>query len=206
MTLTRDTALVNEDMQFISWEHPLVTGAMDRVLGSELGNTAMATIRYPGVKPGTLLIECLYTLESTASEQLQAGRYLPPTSVRVVIDQDGKDHDTALPHAVIGRTRESVPAETAARITRSYAVKLRAMLDAGEQRAGEQTPGIVAAAHSRIQQTLLGEINRLEALRRVNPNVRDPEIRFLETRWKALTEALEAAHLRLDALRVLIAT
>jgi len=206
MTLTRDTALVNEDMQFISWEHPLVTGAMDRVLGSELGNAAMATIRHPGAKPGTLLIECLYTLESTASEQLQAGRYLPPTSVRVVIDQDGNDHDAALPHAVIGRTRDSVPAETAARITRSYAGKLRAMLDASEQRAGEQTPGIVAAAHTRIQQTLLGEINRLEALRRVNPNVRDTEIRFLETQWKALTEALEAAHLRLDALRVLIAT
>ncbi len=206
MTLLRDTALANEDMQFINWEHPLVTGAMDRVLGSELGNTAVATIRYPGTKPGSLLVECLYTLEGTASEQLQAGRYLPPTSVRVVIDQHGNDHDGKLSHAAISKTRESVPVETAARIIRRYAGQLRAMLDAGEQRAGEQAPGIVAAAHGRIQQTLLGEINRLEALRQVNPNVREAEIRFLESQWKALTEALEAAHLRLDALRVLITT
>ncbi len=206
ITLDRDTALANEDMQFISWEHPLVTGAMDRVLGNELGNTAVAAIHYPVAKPGTLLIECLYTLESSASEHLQSSRYLPPTSVRVIIDQNGNDHDAALSHEAISQARESVPAETAARIIRSYTGTLRAMLDSSEQRVRQQTPGIVAAAHTRIQQTLLGEINRLEALRRVNPNVRDAEIHFLETQWKALTEALEAAHLRLDALRVLVAT
>ena len=206
MTLSRDTALANEDMQFITWEHPLVSGAMDLVLGNELGNTAVAAIRYPGAKPGTLLIECLYTLESSAGNQLQSSRYLPPTSVRVVVDQDGNSHDTDLSHAAISQARESIPAETAARIIRSYSGELRALLALAEQLAGQQAPGILATAHAQTQTTLLGEINRLEALRRVNPNVREEEIRFLETQWKALTEALECAHLRLDALRVLITT
>jgi ATP-dependent helicase HepA len=206
MTLSRDTALANEDMQFITWEHPLVSGAIDLALGNELGNTAMAVIRCPGIKPGTLLIECLYTLESGAGERLQAGRYLPPTTVRVIIDQNGMDHDADLSHEAINQTRESVPAETAARIIHRYAGELRTMLDAGEQRARLQMPAIVATAHERIQQELLGEINRLEALRRFNPNVRDEEIRFLEDQWKTLTVALETAQLHLDALRVLVAT
>jgi len=208
MTITcdRDIALANEDRQFISWEHPLVTGAMEMVLGSEQGNTAMTAIKYRGAAAGTMLLECLYTLDTIASDILQTSRYLPPTTIRVVTDQHGRDHSAALDHAAIGAVRQTVPADTAGKIIRGYTQQLRAMLAASEALADSQAPQLVAAARSRSERSLQQEIHRLRALRLVNPNVRAEEIRFLELQQEALGAALDAATLRLDALRVIIVT
>jgi ATP-dependent helicase HepA len=208
MTITYDrrTALANEDRQFLTWEHPLVSGAMEMILSNEPGNTAMCTLKYPGAGPGTLLLECLYTLYVIAGKQLQTGRHLPPTTLRVVTDLQGNDHGERLSHALIGRSRESVPPDTAVRVIRGYQQPLRDMLAASEQLAQRHTPAILAAARTHLEQGLAREINRLQALRRVNPNVRDEEITHLEQQLAHGMSALDSASLRLDALRVLIVT
>ncbi len=45
-----------------------------------------------------------------------------------------------------------------------------------------------------------------KALSLVNPNVRAEEIQFFEQQLEMLTEVLDSASLRLDALRVIVAT
>jgi ATP-dependent helicase HepA len=204
MTITADraTALANEDMQFITWEHPLVTGVMDTILSNELGNCAVTALKYAGGKPGTLLLECIYLLESSASAALQSSRYLPPATLRVLIDAAGNDHAERLPHSTMAQAREAVQALVARKIIRHYATPLRAMLAAAEQLARQRSTTLVAEAHAHATQLLEGEINRLKALKRINPNVRDAEIRFLETQWEAVRQALSTASVRLDALRV----
>jgi ATP-dependent helicase HepA len=206
ITFDRQTALANEDRQFLTWEHPLVTGAMEMILSNEPGNTAMCTLKYTGARPGTLLLECLYTLSVIAGRHLQTGRHLPPTTLRVVTDLQGNDHGERLPHDLIARTRESVPRDTAIRIIHGYQQPLRDMLTAGEQLAEQHAPGILAAARTHLEHNLASEINRLQALRRVNPNVRDEEITHLERQLADGISALDTASLRLDALRVLIVT
>jgi ATP-dependent helicase HepA len=166
----------------------------------------MCTLKYAGATPGTLLLECLYTLYVIAGNRLQSDRHLPPTTLRVVTDLKGNDHSERLPHELIGRTRETVPTATAARVIRSYQQPLRDMLAASEKLAQRRTPAILAAARTHLQRNLTAEINRLQALRRVNPNVRDEEITHLEQQLAHGVSALEAASLRLDALRVLIVT
>jgi len=206
ITFDRQTALANEDRQFLTWEHPLVTGALDLILGSEAGNTAMCTLNYPDMKPGTLLLECLYTLYVIAERRLQSGRHLPPTTLRVVTDAAGNDHGERLTHELIGRLRESVPPQTAVRVIRGYPQPLRDMLAAGEHLAQRHAPGIIKGARVHLQQSLGTEIDRLRALRRVNPNVRAEEITHLEGELADGMAALDAASLRLDAVRVLIVT
>ena len=46
----------------------------------------------------------------------------------------------------------------------------------------------------------------LRALQKINPNVRDEEIVFFEQQLATLSRVLESAALRLDALRVIVAT
>jgi ATP-dependent helicase HepA len=208
MTITydRQTALANEDRQFLTWEHPLVSGAMEMILSNEPGNTAMCTLKYADATPGTLLLECLYTLYAIAENRMQTGHHLPPTTLRVVTDLQGRDHGERLSHAHIASTRETVPPDTAARVIRGYQQPLRDMLAASEQLAQQRTPEILGVARTHLQQNLATEINRLQALRRVNPNVRDEEITHLEQQLAHGMRALDAASLRLDALRVLIVT
>lgn len=83
---------------------------------------------------------------------------------------------------------------------------IRSLLAAAERLAQAQVPEILATAHSHSEHTLRTEINRLRALRRVNPNVREEEIRFFEQQLETLGRALDQASLRLDAVRVIVAT
>src|SRR5262249_51719568 len=41
VTSDRKRALVREDVQFLTWDHPLVAGALDLLLGSEKGNCSL---------------------------------------------------------------------------------------------------------------------------------------------------------------------
>ncbi|UJP04105.1 MAG: hypothetical protein LZF85_06665 [Nitrosomonas sp.] len=50
------------------------------------------------------------------------------------------------------------------------------------------------------------EIECLKALQQVNPNVRDEEIQFFKQQLQQLTGALKLSNLRLDAVRVIVAT
>ena len=72
------------------------------------------------------------------------------------------------------------------------------MLAAGERLAQRRTPAILAAARAHLEESLATEINRLQALRRVNPNVRDEEITHLEQQLAHGMSALDTASLRLS--------
>src|SRR5690606_12874981 len=60
VSFSREQALGREDLAFLSWEHPLVTAAMDLVAHGEYGNACVAGISIKGLKPGTLLLEALF--------------------------------------------------------------------------------------------------------------------------------------------------
>lgn len=204
LTFKRDIALENEDIQLISWEHPMVTGAMDLVLSSETGNTSLGVAKYKGVKAGTLLIEGLYMLESASSSRLLSSRYLPSTMIRVLIDHEGRDHSDMLDHETINDAFIKIDKETIRKVVRAKAEQLRSTLQFCRQQAELKTPAILNTAHQHIQTTLEKEINRLKALKKVNPNIRDNEIEFFESQWHALDDVINTAKPRLDALRVII--
>jgi len=204
ITCDRNTALSNEDMHYISWEHPMADSAIDMVLSSEMGNAALTSIKQRGLKPGTLLVECLFVLQSTNTQQLQSSRYLPPTTLRILIDSDRRELGHILTPEHIATVRQPVDKKTASKVIRAYGDQVRDMVRDAQQRADEKSPEILAEAKRHGTHQLESEINRLRALQQVNPNVRDTEIGFFEDQLVALKEALAAAKPRLDALRVIV--
>jgi len=208
MTITydRNTALENEDIHYINWEHPLVINAMDMVLSQELGNSALTAVEYKAVPAGSILLECLFILESASNAALQSARYLPPTAIRIVMDEKSRDHNSQLPHFTISQKQTLVDTGTAKQIIQAKGDDIRLLLKECEDLAETQSPEILASAHKQTQQTLQSEINRLTALTRINPNIRREEIQFFEKQLQALTEVLKSASLRLDAVRVIVAT
>jgi ATP-dependent helicase HepA len=203
MTITCDraTALANEDMHFLTWEHPMVTGAMDMVSSSELGNSAVIAIKHQGIKPGTLMVESLFILQSATR---QGNRYLPPTTLRVMMDANGKDYSAKLSHELINQVQQNVDNETAAKVVRAYAQDLREIIADSERAVEQRVPEMLALAHQHSRETLNREINRLKALKQVNPSVREEELAFFENQLEALTKTLESAKLRMDGVRVVV--
>lgn len=207
MTLTYDRreALANENIQFLSWDHPLVSGAMELISSSELGNCAFTAVKYAGAARGSLLMESLYTLDTASTDQLQGSRYLPPTVIRVVVDEDGENHSQTLAHSQIINNQMTIARETATKVIRAKEKALRAMSQVSRQHAGTLAPDIISSAHQQAHKALSLEIHRLKALRQINPTVRQEEIHFFEHQLDAITTTLESSSLRLEAARVLVA-
>jgi ATP-dependent helicase HepA len=151
MTITydRDTALSFEDAQYLTWEHAMVRDAIDLVVSSEFGNTALGAVRYRGAQARTVLLECLFVLEAATVEALQSQRYLPPTTIRVVMDQRGLDHDDKLTHDAINQV--AVDVNTAVQVVRAKRNVLTTLLQRCEQHAQQQSGAISKAAHAEAE-------------------------------------------------------
>jgi ATP-dependent helicase HepA len=208
MTITydRDIALTFEDAHYISWEHPLTSNAIDMVITNEMGNTSVTAMEYRGVIAGSVLLECLFSLESAPIEELQSNRYLPPTMIRVVCDERGADHHIKLPHDKINQGHQFVDKGVGNKIVKAKKKILKAMLQRSERFAELKSEKLLALAQQHATDTLTKEINRLKALSKVNPNIRAEEISYFETQLSKLTEVIDGANIRLDALRVIVAT
>ncbi|MGB5457127.1 MAG: RNA polymerase-associated protein RapA [Gammaproteobacteria bacterium] len=206
MTITydRDTALSFEDAHYLTWEHAMVRDAIDLVVSNELGNTALGAVRYRGAQAGSVLLECLFVLEAAAVEALQSQRYLPPTTIRVVMDEQGREHSDRLLHEAINRAAVAVDINTAIQVVRAKQNDLKALLKRCELHAQQQAPAIFNSARAQAEDILMREINRLKALKQINPNVRDEEIAFFDQQLQALTQLIDATRLRLDALRLIV--
>ncbi len=206
ITYARNVALANEDMYFLTWEHPMVIHAMERILNHETGNAAVSAMKHKKVQPGTLFLESLFVLEAGGQGVQQGNRYLPSALIRVLLDEQGNDDYSHLGHDEINRHLVPVAAGIAKQVIQLKEDAIKALLALSEQKASEQAPQLIAQAEARIQQTFTPEIQRLKALQQVNPNVRDEEVQFFEQQLLQLTGALKSSNMRLDAVRVIVAT
>ncbi len=205
LTYLREHALVHEDQHFMTWEHPMVTGIMDLILSSEQGNAALAICRHPRLKTGDILLEALFRIEGAAPRQLQIDRFLPPQLIRLLVDTRLREHSDTIPFSELQALPVELDAHTLRQIIDSQQENLRKIIEHAEELAAQQLPQIIDRHTTQMQKQLGNEIQRLRELQRVNPNVRDEEITFLENQRSQLHEHMQQTSLRLDALRLIIA-
>jgi ATP-dependent helicase HepA len=205
ITYDRNQALSREDMQFITWEHPMVQGGMDLVLSGSMGNTAVALIKNKALKPGTVLLELLYVSEVVAPRSLQLGRYLPPAALRCLLDANGNDLSARVSFETLNDQLESVPRASANKFIQAQRDQLTPRINAGEEKIFPRHAERVAEAQRRLAADTDEELARLTALQAVNPTVRDSELVALRKQREQGLAMLDKAALRLEAIRVLVA-
>lgn len=205
VTYNRNIALANEDVHFLSWEHPFVRNAMDLILSSEFGNTALIAIKYPGVKAGSLILDCHFLMEFADNARLSHQRYFPNSSVGIIIDEHGKQHGHILDRDIIKQLLQRVDIDTSIKIIKARQTELGELIKSAETAAEQQVAELVDTARLRGQEALGREVDRLTALQRINASVRDEEIEFFREQLTAFEKSLNHARLRLDAVRVMVA-
>ncbi|MBA6117745.1 MULTISPECIES: RNA polymerase-associated protein RapA [Pseudomonas] len=205
ITYDRAQALSREDMQFLTWEHPMVQGGMDLVLSGSMGNTAVALIKNKALKPGTVLLELLFVSEVVAPRSLQLGRYLPPAALRCLLDTNGNDLASRVAFETLNDQLESVPRASANKFVQAQRDVLAKRISGGEAKIMPTHVERVAEAQRRLAAEADEELARLTALKAVNPSVRDSEIEALRKQREDGLAMLDKAALRLEAIRVLVA-
>ena len=203
-TYSRSQALARDDVQRLSWEHPLLREMMGRVLDGTMGNSALALLRHDAIPSGRLMAELVFRTHCPAPKKLHLNRFLPPTAVRLLLDESGANLTSKISFTGLGKNLQKVNKSLARDLIKSRHDQLRELLTQGEGEAERQLPSIVENAEARMRTQLDAEIARLTALAEHNPAVRSAEIDALKDERKALSEAIENTRLRLDSVRVII--
>ncbi len=204
VTVNRDIALAREDMQFLTAEHPMVTASMDLVLSSETGNAAVSVIKHPQLKPAQFLLEMLFVVECSAPAELQIGRFLPLTPIRVLIDQHKQDLSDVISHQSMVETGDKFDKGQIGNFLNNQRIHIVDMIRIGEEDAKIQLQKLIAEAGKNMVETLSGEIKRLARLKKINPGIREQELAQLKEMTMLAHENILGARLKLDAVRFII--
>ena len=117
----------------------------------------------------------------------------------------GEDHALRTDLAAALEQSQRVDHDTAIKVVKARQTELTGMLEQAELVADTQVPALLADARANGRELLGHEIDRLVALQKVNPGVRDAEIEFFREQLQHFEQALEHARLRLDAVRIIVA-
>ena len=200
----RETALAREEIQFLTHDHPMVTGAMELILGHTKGNTALTTIKLPNAKEGSMLIEVVYTLQTMAPAPFQASSYLPLTPIRILIDEQGKDLSAKVSYDQLAPRLENVKKDTARAIVKSEVDKIKQLLSASRSYAEEQANALRKESELLANNRLSAEFQRLSFLQKTNPSIRQSEVDFIADKKQSVLEYIKNAPLHLHATRLII--
>ena len=202
LTYDRKKALVREDIGFLTWDHPMVAGVMDMILGSEKGNSTFGV--FPGgLGPHALWLEVTFVLEAVAATELHADRFLPPTPVRVLVDKKREDISRSYPpdfldqQLVIGDPTQWLSASGVTQRT------LRGMIKQAKRLADKQSSTIIDMSYRRMVRLLDYEMHRMHELRKMNSAIREDELERAIEHRQLLSEAITGARLRVDSLRLI---
>lgn len=201
-TYDRSEALSKEDMHFLTWEHPIVFGAMEMMLSGEFGNATLCALKAPFLKPGTLYLEAIFVVSCTAPRYLQLPRYIPQGTIRVVVDRELKDLGGVLTQERINAIVEPIKKHVAHEVAKKARPEINAMANRATQIAEIQFNPILNIARNDINVDQRLELDRLQALAVVNPNIRQEEISYRKHFTAELLAHVNHIQLRMDAARV----
>lgn len=201
ITFDRNRALVREEIGFLSWDHPMVTGAMDVIMGGEKGNSSFGVM---ADEEGTdILLETVFILETVSRKDIQIDRFLPTTPIRILVNKAGEDLTPELSAAAIGKQLRKGNPDRLLDNSMVTQQLIPDMLDTANKAAQEQAHAITQACLKTMHTRLDAEINRMKRLQQINGNVRENEIEMAVAQKKGLEEAISKARLRLDAIRLI---
>ncbi|MFQ1879815.1 RNA polymerase-associated protein RapA [Aeromonas veronii] len=204
ITFDRNTALSRDDMALLSWDHPMMRGGIDLILGSEIGATSVALLKNKALPIGSILLELIFVAESAAHPQLY--RFMPPTPIRLLMDKNGQNLGEKVAFDAFNRQLTPVNRHLGSKLVTASQPVIHGLIGKGQAIAEELKAGIVDKARAQMAQTLQQDLDRLEELKAVNPNVRDSELDYLRNLQAELHHLIDQTQLKLDAIRFIVVT
>ena len=206
VTFDRETALSRDDIHFLTWEHPLIRACIELVTTSDTGSTAVSLLKNPALPAGTTFLELLYVVETSAPAYCQINRFLPATPIRLLLDKHANNLAAKVNFDNFNRQLNAINRHIASKLVSASQTLIHDLITKSTDAAQDQKQAITTTALAAMQQEMDNELGRLQALQKINPNVRDEELRFIEKQTAELTTHINNAQLKLDAVRFIVVT
>ena len=204
VTFDRQLALAREELEFLTWDHPMIRQGIDLIASGDIGKASMALLVNKQLPAGTLLVELIYMIESQSPKDLQLNRFLPPTPVRLLLDSKGNNLAGQVNFDTLQNKLKPLSKDIANKMVKMARPNIEQLIKIGDHKMTEIAQAKIQEASRLANQTLSTELNRLIALKAVNKNIRQAEIDVLEKQRVLSLEELSKASWRLDSLRVIV--
>ncbi|WP_131669329.1 RNA polymerase-associated protein RapA [Psychrobacter pygoscelis] len=207
MTLTfdRKQALLREDMEYLTHEHPLIQTIYELASSGTFGNTSVAMLKSAAMPQGMLMLEVNFRVQAIAPKLLNLPATLPVQNLRVFISEQGGDLSDRISADMIMPHIERLDKNRARQVVKVRSEVIEARYHDAKKIAQGKLDSIGTEARTRFSQQWQREIGRLKHLHSINPNVRPEEIERLESLKAQGEQALEQLSLVPDSIRVLVA-
>ncbi len=206
LTFDRDIANTREDVIFMSWDAPFITGLWEMLHHSELGSATVAMLTTRQLPAGKCLLEASFDVVVQAQNNAECLPFLSSMSVRTLtLESVVKDLAAALPDQQLQDSLKKVDKKLARQIIKSQKENLTPWFDVAEKVSLAKKDTLVTAAVEKSNRYFDYEIERLKMLASRNNAVDDSDIDRLQASRKAVENALTTqTHLQLSALRLIV--
>jgi ATP-dependent helicase HepA len=201
VTFDRKHALSREEINFLSWDHPITTDSIDMVLSSGTGSASYGVLR-ACESPG-LLLELLFVLETPPDQNIYVDRFLPNTPLRVVVDHTGNEVTDKYPVETFDKKLITGQIDSLLDNETIVETLLPHMITVATKVAKEKSTKEIASGLNRMNLTLNYEIDRLKILQEKNNNIRPEEIQIALKEQTALASLIKNARVRMDAIQLI---
>ncbi len=206
VTFNRQTALSRDDVQYLSWEHPMISGGMEMILSSDTGTTSVAILKNNSLPAASTFLELIYVVEAVNTDNAQLNRFLPTTPIRLLLDKNARDLGQNVTFDSFNRQLSAVNRHISRKIANASQALIHQLIKDSLPAAQSLMAEIILEAKQEMQQTLQQELERLQALQAVNPNIREDEIQHLRDQQAEFEQILDQTQLKLDAIRFIVST
>jgi len=206
VTFNRRTALSRDDVQYLTWEHPMITGGMEMILSSDTGTTSVALLKNNSLPPATTFLELIYIVEALNTDNAQLNRFLPTTPIRLLLDKNAKDLGQNVTFDSFNRQLSPVNRHISRKICTTSQPLIHQLIKDSLPTAQSLMQEIIDQAKQEMQHTLQQDRDRLQALQAVNPNIREDEIQYIRDQQAEFEKILNQTQLKLDAVRFIVST
>ena len=204
ITSDRETALVREDVEFFSFEHPMIEDVMESIITGEYGNINISTLSLKNIKSGSIFLEAYFASECLSPKYLQLQRFLPLSPLRYVFDEKCRNIEHLLNHEVLNKHSKNLDKKMLKPVIAHIGPKVENMLLQLNKLTQQEIKNLKQAAIIEQKHALTVEIERLESLQKVNSLVRKEEIDFFKEQIEAGEEHIQRATYKLQAIRVIL--
>lgn len=201
ITYDRKTARRREDVEFLTWDHPMVVSVMDLIVSNTFGNVTVMMRKKAG--QNKTFVEAYFKLCAIAPKNLSPERYFPPTPIRILIDSAGENFSEKWTKDDIDDRAVMADVETVKKARALPKPAIQKVLKLAHQFALVKAEELKLNYKNAMMEKLTAEKDRLLELKKINPIVRTEEIDALSIQMLMLTKSYNNADVVLDAVRII---
>lgn len=204
ITFRRSVAVTRDDIQFITWEHPMVDFVLETLDANHLGSAGVTLISQPDLPKGTLYLTAHFVPLLQHTKATEALRFLSSAAYLVAVNQEGHNVTDYFAEQDLRDLQQRLNKGTMLDIIKSQQTLIATMLGQVRQHAVTPLLRLKEQAKAALAKHFAGEAARLETLQRRSGQNHDAELAELKQNLSALEYAIDQAEPHLDAVRLIV--